>query len=196
MTKGFKTGTSPETYFEEFCEIAKEKNVRVISKEEDYINAHVSLDVICLKCKKPFKADLNHWKFGEGKRGCPHCVGKYRSMEDVHQFCQMIGWKCLDSEYKGVRGRYSFLCPAGTHKVEKEYRTFKRAHQCHECLNDISLLDFERLANEKGFDILSDKTRVIFNQQSVVKWKCSRGHIIKARYSTVISKGCPECNLN
>ena len=193
MNNSVKKLSSPADYFEEFCEIAKHKNAEVLSEKEEYINAHTPLRVRCGKCTKEFKADLSHWKFGEGKRGCPYCVGKHKDMNSILDFCESVGWSCSNTEYRGINGRYQFTCPSGEHTYEKTFRTFKRAHNCGHCIEGLTLADFENLASSKKLKILSDKNRVKFNVFSLVAWECSKGHRFKARFTTVSSSGCPNC---
>ncbi|PFM22979.1 hypothetical protein COJ41_14915 [Bacillus thuringiensis] len=127
---------------------------------------------------------------------CPYCNGRYRTIEQMHEFAKKRGGKCLSAIFIRMTDKLFWECSKG-HKWEATPNSlFNSKSWCPECAGNITknLAYCESLANEKGGKCLSEQYKGIDEK---MLWECANGHKFKVTpYSVSCGTWCPICNNN
>lgn len=136
--------------------------------------------------------------------GCQICANCYVPIiGDVRDYCDTIGYICLDDEYVNATHYMNFLCP-DKHKVYKPIKEV-RSYGCKYCYNekrgesqrldeDYAIQKASEVANLRGgkFIGLEDNYK---NNESRMKFTCHKNHTWTTTYKTVVTNNtwCPKC---
>lgn len=124
--------------------------------------------------------------------GCPRCSGHHKTIDDLHEFAESKGWKCLSREYKTQRDEYIWQCPNG-HEHRATFHYFMKAQCCHQCKDHpVSLHDLQNLACLKGGKCLSEQ---VSSTMSLVWWECAHGDQWRTNFHHAQCEWCAECTL-
>ena len=119
------------------------------------------------------------------------------NLDDVHQFAHNKNWKCLSTEFLGMRRSLSWECEVG-HVFEMTPYSATKTNQCPICWEQskkekktYTIDDMQELA--KKFDGYCLSTTYI-NSKSTLQWKCKEGHIFWRLLASVREGNwCPTC---
>ena len=130
---------------------------------------------------------------------CPECARtrkswSKRTMTDLQEHAAARGGKCLATEYVGVRAKVPWQCEKGHTWHARAYSVLNHKTWCPICAK-CAPLGLERLrshAARLGGQCLAEDYK---NSHTKVRWKCSSGHVWRAKPTDVFHKGswCPEC---
>ncbi len=141
------------------------------------------------------------------KRGkwCPECAKastaakkiKY-SIENLMQFAEAKGGKCLSTKYITTKQKYEWQCSKG-HRWPAAWEKIKFGRWCPICGREksiasrrkYSLADLEKVAANKEGKILSD---TYYGYHEKHRWECVYGHQWEAKPASVLrGSWCPVC---
>ncbi len=142
-----KTAKSKMCKIEEIRKMAKDKGFVFLSNT--YLGARKKHEWRCKKGHK-FSSTPDNIKRG---RGCPFCVGKRKTIEDLKKAAKKKGGKCLSDEYKGVKAKYEWECILG-HRWKAIGESILRGTWCPFC--------FRRKKKESKPKNLKIKTSLYF----------------------------------
>jgi hypothetical protein len=138
--------------------LLKEKNITVLSTT--WIGVKDKYDFRCDVCGHEWTATGSHFFNSRRVGGCQKCsiklvAGANRlEIDEIHEFAEKHGGKCLSTEYGHIKQKYSFECSKG-HKFEDIYNNMKfRDTFCPTCENRKTknpLTDEEAIAILKKF---------------------------------------------
>jgi hypothetical protein len=130
-----------------------------------------------------------------GGSGCPSCSGKKRkTADDFRRLAKEKGIRWIGPEVPNNKCETEWECPEG-HRCYASYNTIQSSINtgCLEC-SGLSLktpADYRSLAAERGFEWLGPE---VSSSQLGTYWKCGKGHIWEAAYSTIKrGHGCGSC---
>lgn len=143
-------------------------------------------------CKRGHKWDSNYYWIKMG-HWCARCLKeeeKERQLEKYKLLAAKEGGKCLSAAYVNCNKKLKWKCAEGHIWETIPLRIKNWCPQCarEKIINKV-LKEFEK---SHGFILISSKYK---NSNETLKWKCEKGHIIKAAYKYLQSDvGCPQCN--
>lgn len=190
-------------------EYAKSKGGECLSTE--YINSSSKLK---WKCHNPehsiWESTFSQvFKSGQGGTWCPQCVGRFSKEEQLYkakQYAISKGGECLSNEFISVKDKLIWKCNNSNHTSwESDYsHVVNRNRWCSECAkinlnkknkNPHGLRLAQEYATTKSGKCLSVE---YINNQTKMKWQCSKNHSWESNYSNVVTCGkwCPYCAKN
>lgn len=118
-----------------------------------------------------------------------------KTIEEISDFIQKKGGKCLSDEYKNNKSKIKIRCNKG-HVWETNWMCLKKGTWCPYCKVDstrLSISDAQKIARERDGYCLSVKYK---NSQEKLKWKCNEGHIWEANLTNIKNQNqwCPFCS--
>ena len=153
-----------------------------------------------INCKTKLK-----WKCGKGHvwyatpanmvRGtwCPHCIGRYKTIEDMQQIALDQGGWCLSTRYINNHTELWWQCAKG-HIWDAVPSSIQQGSWCPVCGGSkrLTIEDMHKLAKKRKGKCLSIRYS---NAYKKLKWQCAKGHIWKATSGSVRhGSWCPVCN--
>ncbi len=130
---------------EEMKEIAKSNNGKCLSKE--YKNIMKKLKWECTE-GHIWYARASHIKSGSW---CPHCAGRYLSIEDMNEIAKKRGGHCLSEVYKNSHSKLAWKCK-NDHIWETTYANIQSGKWCPICSSPYIGENLCRLAFESIFN--------------------------------------------
>lgn len=132
-----------------------------------------------------------------GGTWCPNCIGRHKTIEDMHAAAAKHGGKCLSSKYIKWNYHLEWKCLEG-HTWKATPNNVLRGYWCKKCGHKrrgikrrFALEDCQRVAEEKGGKCLSLKYKGV---QEHMIWECKKGHTWKATFDNVKRETwCPKC---
>lgn len=129
----------------------------------EYTTSNEKILIQCNNNHNPYEVKFGN--FHSGKR-CPHCSKSYKpTIEEVKQFINSIGYKCLDDEYVNMKQKLLLECDKG-HLIRMTLRDLKAGCRCVECgvsrgerkvVNYLKLNNINYIYNSPYFkDLISD----------------------------------------
>lgn len=122
-------------------------------------------------------------------------INKIKVIYEIESF----GWSYIDGNYKNKKSILTMMCP-NRHILQKSLsRLMQENGHCYVCKrNKNCLLKLDvanNIAESNGGRCLSD---IYAGNNGKCKWKCSKGHIWDAVYSSVVNNKtwCPMCANN
>ena len=114
-------------------------------------------------------------------------------LEEMQEIAKSRGGKCLSKVYIGVMEKMEWKCSGG-HIWKMSPNDIKSGHWCPKCggVAKLNIEEMQLLAKKRGGECLSTK---YINNKTPLKWKCSEGHIWKARPDKIKDRRqwCPYC---
>lgn len=142
---------------------------------------------------------------------CPECsrIANQPTMEEIHTFARIRGWKCRSSEFINEKTKLEWQC-SSNHKwkaswyqvrdKERKNGIFAKGTGCPHCPGKGGIKkiywpridDMRKIAQERGGHCLSN---TYINSMTKLLWMCAKGHTWYATPSN-IKKGswCPYCS--
>lgn len=177
--------------YDDIARIAKEKNGECLSKE--YINSKTDL---LWKCKNghTWNAPLERIKGTKKTKGswCPHCAGKFVTINDLKKLAEYKGGKCLSNIYKSTHSKLLWECNKG-HQWSSAPSSIKSGVWCPHCANNIkgNLEELKSIATSRGGKCISTK---YVNTHSKLRWECKEKHQWEnSPVSIKRGQWCPKC---
>lgn len=118
-------------------------------------------------------------------------------MQELNQYFSKYDLRIKDTEWKGSRFHYTFVCPQN-HESQRRVDQAKKIPECSQCKGTYvyhSLEECKELAQKYNAKCLS--TEYPKKKQPLV-WQCNNGHIWKSRMDTIrrairYNSFCPWC---
>lgn len=174
--------------YEEFGELVDTMEGEIVSC--DYKNRD---SLVKLRCNEGHEWET---KVGNILRGywCPRCAFTGpRTLEDMQNYAESKGGKCLSTEYLGYYEKLKWECKRG-HKWLATPHIFASNKWCPKCarVQRLTLKEMQKIAKAKGGKCLSTE---YINARSKLEWQCSAGHIWQATPDKIKNNGqwCREC---
>jgi len=170
--------------------LAKDKNGKCLSTKYIY-----SKTKYLWECEFSHQWKASHNNINNG-RWCPFCAAAMKlTMDNCYQLAKSKNGKCLSVEYINNITKLLWECDKG-HQWKASYSNVNSSGTwCPYCSNHPSIIKFKindcyKLAEQKNGECLS-----IEYINAKYLWKCDKGHIWEAAYSS-IKKGtwCLLCN--
>jgi hypothetical protein len=166
-------------------------SIGYICLSDEYITGKTKLNLICNnkhQCTISFSNLYHH------KRRCIHCSKRdNKSLEYVINFCNQIGWKCLEDRYINCVSKMLFECP-NFHKVFKNFRDLEAGKGCKICLKmqTPTIEEVKEYCVSIGFILLSETYK---NAKIKLKLKCDNDHTFYCCLDKLKhNRGCPYCS--
>ena len=173
-------------------EVVKEvfKNEGWILLEDQYINC--SHKMKC-KCNQGHDLEVSWSSFRVGYR-CPHCSGNARrTIEQIKEEFNKIGWTLLTTEYKNNKQQLDYICDKG-HKHHICWNDFQQGYRCPYCAGQAKLTieQVRQAFKEEGYELLEEEYH---NAYTKMKYRCCNNHINETTWRN-FQQGlrCPNCN--
>lgn len=160
----------------------------LLSKE--YLSAHRKLK---FKCDKGHIYEASWHNFRSGKR-CPVCAGKRQSINDLKDFANTKGGKCLSDQYLGANSKHHWECEFG-HQWSSKWSHIKRGSWCPTCAGRLKLEESSLIehASQKSGKCLNPE--YYKNNKTKLKWECEKGHTWIAGWEHILrGHWCPTCS--
>ena len=180
---------------EECKKYAKKRGGKCLSAE--YVGAHKKMEWQCSKGHTWLATSSNV------KRGtwCPVCVGRNKTIEDMHELARKKGGKCLSSEYVNCGYKLEWQCAEGHRWMAdlNHINHIKNSTWCPKCATKRNadeqrntIEDMHELAHKRGGKCISTK---YVNNYSKLKWECANGHTWWAVPNNIknAKTWCPKC---
>lgn len=161
---------------------------------------------LCLS-KSYLGSDLKHtWQCSDGhtwnappsriKSGswCPVCVGKNKSIDDLHKLARSRNGLCLSESFLGMSVKHTWQCDK-QHRWEAVPSNIQSGSWCPTCAGNRTktIDDANRIAKLKGGQCLS--THYV-NSYQKLEFQCSEGHRWKTSLACVFQgTWCPNCRV-
>ncbi|MFJ8103913.1 hypothetical protein [Lysinibacillus sp. NPDC096212] len=159
---------------------------------ESYTNMNIKLEWECTEGHRWNALPSNI----SGGKWCPYCSGRHRTIEEMQNFANRKGGKCLSTTFKKMTDKLIWECAAGHRWESTPNSLFNNKSWCPKCAGNLQkdLSYCEELALKKGGKCLSKKYGGVDNK---ILWECSKGHQFKLTPFSV-DKGtwCQRCNQN
>jgi len=152
-----------------------------------------SSELLLWRCAKghTWQASFSNVKYGG--RWCPHCTGRYKTLEDLRSLAVSRGGECLSQSYANSREPLQWECSRG-HRWETGANSVTSGSWCPKCAKVAprTLEEMQKLAESKGGKCLSS-TYVRAGEN--LSWECAKGHRWEATPGNVTSRNswCPYC---
>ncbi|WP_394557878.1 zinc-ribbon domain-containing protein [Priestia aryabhattai] len=174
---------------EEMHKLAESRGGKCLSKT--YTNANEHLEWECKEghrwYAKPGMVKFSSW--------CRTCAGSEKhTIEEMHQFAESKGWKCISTEYKGNKEVLQWRCDK-EHRWLASPNNILRGSNCPRCSGKkiLELDDLHELAERRGGKCLSNEYN---GTNTHHEWECQQGHHWKAKPNSIQQGSwCPECNF-
>ena len=168
--------------------LAENKGGKLISTT--YKNAHQTL---MWQCSLGHIFKSNQSNIQSGNNWCGECT-KIERLNSAKKIAKINNLECLSEEYLGSDKRLKWKCKNG-HILFRSPDEIRKKNGCSECYGNkpLGLDHINKLAEKKGGKCISKKYTSVRNY---LKWKCSKGHVWKAKYYTVAKNNvwCPKCH--
>jgi thiol-disulfide isomerase/thioredoxin len=168
--------------------LAEDKGGKLISTK--YKNAHQSL---VWQCSSGHIFKSNQSNIQSGNNWCGECT-KIERLNTIKKIAKINNLECLSKAYLGTNKKLKWKCKNG-HILFRSPEHIRQKRGCYECYGNKPLgLDYvNKVAEKKGGKCISKKYTSV---REYLKWKCSKGHIWKAKYNTVAKNDvwCPKCH--
>jgi len=169
---------------------AKKFGYRCLSKE--YINNRTKLE---FQCKRGHIYNVSWDNLRKGVR-CPYCAGvKRKTIEEVRQYVEKFGYKCLSEKYINNSTKLELQCEKG-HIYKSTWGRFERGRRCQICAGNKrkTIEEIKEYVKKFGYRCLSKK---YINNSTKLEFQCNEGHIYKVVYSSFYAGcRCPICYGN
>jgi len=158
---------------------------------EEYINSKTKLKV---QCDKGHLWEATWSYFQQGDR-CSICSGNKRNtIEEVKNYIEKFGYKCLSEEYKNTSTILEVQCNKN-HIYKTSWANFKKGSRCRICDNGgkKTIEEISIFVNEFGYKCLS---KVYVGSKSKIIFMCNKNHVYKMTWSCILSgQRCPKCAI-
>ena len=157
---------------------------------DEYINNDTKLK---FRCGNGHQYEATWVAFWQGQR-CPYCSGKKkRTIEEIKEYVELVGYQCLSDIYVNNYTRLKLECDKG-HQYEVTWANFLEGHRCPICTNDNKKKTIEEIKEYvEGFEYkcLSD---IYVNSKTELKLECDKGHQYEATWANFLGGSrCPYC---
>lgn len=173
---------------EDMQELAKSKGGKCLSKK--YINSNSKLK---WQCKHGHTWMANSAQVLIGK-WCFKCARGIKSIEDMQKLASNFGGKCLSKKYTNAKSKLKWQCEHG-HKWMATPDSINHGSRCPKCFGTVkyTIQQIQKVGTKKGGECLSKE---YINNNSLLLWKCGKGHKWKATASSIINakSWCPKCS--
>jgi len=164
---------------------------KCLSKE--YIN---SITKLILECNKGHIYKVGWSNFKRGSR-CLTCSGRKRkTIEEVSEYVERFGYKCLSKEYINSYTKLEFQCDKG-HIYKVIWRSLQQGHRCPMCFGGfggkgrLTIEEIKEHVGKSGYICISEK---YVNAYTKLEFQCNKGHLYKALYNSFKQGSrCPTC---
>jgi len=124
---------------------------------------------------------------------CPYCKGLApKTIEEIRQFAESLGWKLLSKEYVNNRQKLVWQCDKG-HIFQATWANIQHRRRCPLCSNSrpYTIDEMKQIASEHDGECLSEECTT---GRSRVNMRCKEGHEWHPR-AEVIRRGhwCRKC---
>lgn len=173
----------------EYQKLAAERGGRCLSTE--YVNSDTHLLWEC--------AHGHHWKAVpssvKGGTWCGICTKTSLrvTLDEVQRASEMLGGRCLSSEYVNGTTALEFERAAG-HRFEAPPRAVRQGHWCPRCAHDrrrLTIGQMRELAASRGGECLSEQ---YVDQRTHLMWRCAAGHEWASSPNAMRDHWCPRCS--
>lgn len=168
--------------------LAEDKGGKLISTT--YKNAHQTL---VWQCSLGHIFKSNQSNIQSGNNWCGECT-KIERLNTLKKIAKINNLECLSKEYLGTNKRLKWKCKNG-HILFRSPEHIRQKSGCYQCHGNkpLGLDHVNKIAEKKGGKCISKKYTSI---REYLKWKCSKGHVWKAKYNTVAKNDvwCPKCH--
>jgi len=184
-----------------YCVGLKKKTTEEIKKyvesfgykclSEEYINSKSKLDI---QCDKGHQYRVTWDSIQQGKR-CSICSGKKKkTIEEIIEYVESFGYKCLSNKYINANVKLELQCDTG-HTYKGSWSILQRGKRCPYCagLKKKTIEEIKGYIRKFRYKCLSDNYK---NCMSKLIIKCDKGHIYKSPWSR-FQQGhrCPYCTI-
>ncbi len=172
---------------ERMHEIAKQRDGKCLSGK--YFNGNIKLKWQCgnghIWQANPIQINSGSW--------CPFCIGRGKTISDMQRLAKTRNGNCLSDTYLKAHNKLRWQCDKG-HIWDALPISIKKGSWCPHCAgkSKLSIEEMKKIAKNRNGKCLS---KGYTNNETKIKWKCSNGHIWKARPAD-IKRGqwCPYCS--
>lgn len=139
------------------------------------------------------KIRIDSWYLGSR---CKDCYDNRRriSPDIIKNSFEKEGYKLLSKKYINNKHYLKYICLNG-HRHSIKWNDWNSGVRCKECVDELQRIPFEiiyKSFNREGYVLLSKK---YINNQSHLKYKCTRNHICKTTWSRWKSgHRCGKCS--
>jgi hypothetical protein len=183
-----------KTPYIEVKSIIENEGYTLLTDEDDYNTTGTNIVVSCPK-GHIFETHMSRWN--DGHR-CLTCSGyKKYTIDEIRSIMGIEGYKLLSKTYKDSMTPLKILCPKG-HKFEMRWNNFNiQGQRCPKC----RVVPFEEIIESfelEGYKVLTKEEDYISAKSTIIKCKCSEGHICDIPYLSWkrgVSR-CSECLKN
>jgi len=173
---------------EEIKEYTEKLGYKCLSKE--YVNNSTKLLLVCPQ-NHEFKMAWNNFH-NQGQR-CSTCSGKKKkTIEEVKQYVEEFGYKCLSEKYVNKDTKLKIECDKG-HQRWVTWASIKYGNRCTICSGNEkrTIEEIKQYVEELGYKCLST---VYENAYGKLKIECDQGHLFYTKWNRIQRKhGCPIC---
>jgi|GEM_PF-631599 len=162
----------------------------------------LSNEIISISEKLNFRCSEGHeWStlVGGIKHGswCPSCARGIITIQEVKDFVELKGGKCLTDVYEGSSCKLDLQCSNG-HTWRANYHSIKNMGSwCPHCvgLAKIDIKTLQQIAIDRGGRLISEE---YVNSYTPLIWECSEKHRWSAAARNVKNGGtwCPYCSTS
>jgi len=157
---------------EQMQELAEARGGRCLSPS--YVNKKTNMKWACKK-KHIWEAPASSIKH-KGS-WCPYCVGRNKTIEDMHVLAESKDGRCLSKKYVNSDTKLKWRCKEH-HEWYARPASISRGSWCPYCdRKHVTIEDMQELAKIRGGQCLSKE---YITSKTKLKWKCKDGHIWKA----------------
>lgn len=147
---------------------------------------------LAFQCDKGHVRSMSWGSFRNGRR-CADCARNVRkTIEDVRESFNEIGWTLLSTEYNNAQERLDFQCDKG-HVHSISWGKFQSGRRCTYCsgMNSLTFDQVDKIFQDKGWKLLSNN---YINTVQKLKFICNNGHSHSIRLSNLLQgDGCGQC---
>jgi len=154
-----------------------------------YVNNHTKLKV---QCNNGHIYGVVWNSFQLGHR-CPYCAGvKKKTMEEIKEYIESFGYKCLSEKYINCKSKLKIQCNIG-HTYEVTWANFQTGWRCPYCagVKKKTMEEIKKYVELFGYKCLSKE---YINSKNKLEIQCDKDHIYKVIWNS-FSRGhrCPIC---
>lgn len=157
--------------------------------DDKYKNKDIPLK---FQCDKGHIRSISWGSFRNGAR-CADCSRNVRkTIEDVRQSFNEIGWTLLSTEYNNAQERLDFRCNNG-HVHSISWGKFQSGKRCVYCsgLNSLTFEQVDELFRDKGWKLVTNE---YVNTKQKLQFICDKGHQHSINVGNLLQgAGCGQC---
>ena len=147
-----------------------------------------------LQCDKKHIYKTTWHSLQEGSR-CPTCSGnEKKTIEEIKEYVEKFGYKCLSEEYINGCTKLEFGCK-NNHIFLMTWNSFQQGTRCPYCIGvkKKTIEEVKEYIEEFGYKCLSD---TYIGSKIKLRLECDRGHKYEATWC-VLQQGyrCPICKI-